>query len=188
MSYFKGYFRWRFIQQEGLEGTELGAKLERLRWLITEIGQINSDRIAHDDPFHLRIVNKIVPLGWFNNGKRTFLGVVFHRRTASWQIATKRHMDALYPNLKAKGAEVVVVLALDWTQNRFFVGEIKDDKVEVKAVSWRKAREPLISILLECAERCYGFLNGCFDLTLLDKEDLGWLKNVALDAYLGVWC
>jgi len=187
MSYFKGYFEWRFIKQEGLEGTELGAKLRRLRWLITEIGQTNTDKIVHDDPFHLRILNRIVPLGWANfNGKRTFLGVVFHRRVTNWQIATKRHMFALCTDLKAKGAEVVVVLALDWAQNRFFVGEIKKWAFKVKAVSWRKAREPLISILLECAERCHGFLNGELNLSLLDKDDLAWLKNTVLDAYLGV--
>jgi len=87
---------------------------------------------------------------------------------------------------KAKGAEVVVVLALDWTQNRFFVGEVKKWAFKVKAVSWRKAREPLISVLLECAERCYDFLNGRMDLSLLDKDDLEWLRNVALDALLGV--
>jgi hypothetical protein len=172
---------------EGLEGTELGAKLKRLRWLITEIGQINSDKIAHDDPFHSRILNRIVSLGWFNNnGKRTHLGVIFHRRVTNWQITTKWLMERQMPTLKAKGVEVMVVLALDWSQNRFFVGELKDGKLEIRAVSWRKAREPLISVLLECAERCYGFLNGSLDLTLLDKDDLEWLQNVALDAYLGV--
>jgi hypothetical protein len=182
MSYFKGYFRWRFILQEGLEGTELGAKLERLRWLITEIGNINSDKIAHDDPLHTRILNRIVPLGFTTlNGK--FLGVVFHRRVETWQIATKRLMEA---HFKAKGVETMVVLALDWSQNRFFVGELEDGKFEIKAVSWRKAREPLISALLECAERCYGFLSGRFDLSLLDRGDLDWLKSVAMDAYLGV--
>jgi hypothetical protein len=185
MSYFKGYFRWRFIRQEGLEGTELGAKLERLRWLITEIGSINTRKICNDDPFH--ILNCIIPLGLANlNGKRAFLGVIFHRRVETWQTATKRLMAMQSPALKAKGVNVMVVLALDWTQNRFFVGEVKDDKVEVRAVSWRKAREPLISVLLECAERCYGFLNGSFDLTLLDKDDLNWLENTVLDAYLGL--